>query len=66
MKRVFARIGMYLTVTDEEFERLKEEYYHETDLSEKDCERFVKDGAIADTDSYIPDCVFEEPEYFEA
>lgn len=55
MKRVFARIGMYLTVTDEEFERLREEYYHEKDLSKEDCERFLKEGVIADINSYIPD-----------
>lgn len=65
MKRVFARIGMYLTVTDEEFKRLREEYYHEKDLSKEVCERFLKEGVIADTDSYIPDCVFEESEYYE-
>ncbi len=55
MKRVFARIGMYLTVTDEEFERFREKYYNGKDLSKEDCERFLKEGVIADTDSYIPD-----------
>ena len=70
MKKIFARVGMYLALTDEEWEQWKEKYYHEEDLSKEDCERILRDGclfAYSDhcTDSYIPDSVFEEPEYYE-
>ena len=36
MKRVFARIGMEMNVTDEEFERLKDKYNYESELSVED------------------------------
>lgn len=69
MKRVFARIGMYLTVSDEEFEELKEEYYGQEDLPKELCERFLKDGELSSywdkcTDSYIPDSAFDDRESY--
>lgn len=67
MKRVFARIGMELNVTDEEFERLRKEYTFESDLSVKDTKMFFKRGTLLAenggivTDSYIPQDEFDEP-----
>ena len=73
MKRVFARIGMYLTVTDEEFERLRKDYAPDSpdsysDLSVEDCKRFFNNGVLAAdeavnyyTDSYIPEDEFTAP-----
>lgn len=68
MKKIFARIGMYLTVTDEEFEDLKAEYYNEADLSEELVRRFLKQNepSLSPVESYIPDSVFDEPEYYKA
>lgn len=60
MKRVFARIGMELVVTDEEFERLRSKYTFEDNLSEEDARMFLEKGKLI-TDSYIPQCEFEEP-----
>lgn len=67
MKRVFARIGMELNVTDEEFERLRKEYTFESDLSVKDTKMFFEKGTLLAenggiiTDSYIPQDEFDEP-----
>lgn len=64
MKRVFARIGMELNVTDEEFERLQKKYNYESDLSAEDAKMFLEKGSmLVDqcTDSYIPQSEFEEP-----
>lgn len=64
MKRVFARIGMELNVTDEEFERLQKKYNYESNLSVGDAKMFLKEGSmLVDrcTDSYIPQSEFEEP-----
>lgn len=60
MKRVFARIGMELVVTDEEFERLRSKYTFEDNLSEEDARMFLEKGKLT-TDSYIPQSEFEEP-----
>ncbi len=64
MKRVFARIGIELNVTDEEFERLQKKYNYESDLSVEDAKTFLEKGTmLVDryTDSYIPQGEFEEP-----
>ena len=64
MKRVFARIGMEMNVTDEEFERLKDKYNYEGDLTVEDAKMFMEKGELLVdncTDSYIPQSEFEEP-----
>jgi hypothetical protein len=64
MKRVFARIGMEMNVTDEEFERLKDKYTYESELSVEDAKMFMEKGELLVdncTDSYIPQSEFEEP-----
>lgn len=64
MKRVFARIGMDLVVTDEEFEQLKNKYTYEGNLSVEDARMFMEKGELLVdryTDSYIPQSEFEEP-----
>ena len=69
MKKIFARIGIELVVSDEEAaELIKEcgsyregtsEVNNEFDINMKFAERFVKDGTLVD-DSYIPeDCITE-------
>ena len=62
MKRVFARIGMEMNVTDDEFERLKETYSN-SDLTPEDVKKFLEKGTVLDTytDSYIPEIVFDDP-----
>ena len=68
MKRVFARIGMELLISDEEAEQLFEETDYqmyegkkindEFDINKEFAERFVKNGTLVD-DSYIPeDCIW--------
>lgn len=61
MKKIFARIGMVLEVSDEEYKEILEESgvnpaggNYEFDINETFAARFVKDGAI-DRDSYIPE-----------
>lgn len=70
-KLVWARIGMALEVSDEEFEQLKREstdWYdgktHEYVLTDAWAERFVKDGT-QDGDSFIPEEWIEEPDEYE-
>ena len=46
MKRVFARIGMEMNVTDEEFDRLKNKYNFESDLSVEDAKMFMEKGEL--------------------
>lgn len=72
MKKIWARIGISLEVTDEEYEGLKrqasdyipdggdelERTYHDLDLDAEMSKRFIKDG-WQDGDSYIPECIFE-------
>ena len=62
MKRVFARIGMYLEITDEENAQLLKEAgvnpnngeSNEFDINSDFAKRFIKDGTLAENDSYIP------------
>lgn len=64
MKRVFARIGMEINVTDEEFEKLRDKYNDERELSVEDARMFMEKGELLVdnyTDSYIPQSEFEEP-----
>lgn len=60
MKRVFARIGMVLELSDDEHAKLLEECgidhngcSFEYDINTAFAERFVKQGVV-DGDSYIP------------
>lgn len=57
MRKIFARIGMYLTVTDDEYEALRDEFRGDCDLPLEMCGRFLAQGELS-TDSYIPDFVF--------
>ena len=67
MKKVFARIGMTLEVTDEEYKEILEEAgvnpaggNNEFDINAKFAAEFVKKGVI-DGDSYIPeDCLHKD------
>jgi hypothetical protein len=64
MKRVFARIGMEMNVTDEDYERRKGKYIYEGNLSVEDAKMFMEKGELLVdncTDSYIPQSEFEEP-----
>lgn len=71
MKRVFARIGLCLTVTDEEFERLKKNYSYDSpgaksNMTLNDCLMFCAGGELAVEsegygESYIPDEEFTDP-----
>lgn len=68
MKRLWARISMEMNVSDEEFERLKEQSMNGTfDLAlEFDnaelANRFLESGVLSN-DSYIPACIFEDGSY---
>lgn len=61
MKKIFARIGMTLEISDEEYNQILDETgvnpaggNYEFDINEEFASRFVKDGVI-DRDSYIPE-----------
>lgn len=61
MKKIFARIGMVLEVSDEEYEQVLKEAdvnpaggNNEFDINKSFAARFVKDGVL-DEDSYIPE-----------
>lgn len=61
MKKIFARIGMSLEISDEEYAELVKESgsnpndgLNEFDINEKFARRFIKDGVL-DGDSYIPE-----------
>lgn len=69
MKRVFARIGIELLVSDKEAKQILKEagsYFdgesisnNELDINKEFAERFIKNGTLTD-DSYIPeDCITE-------
>ena len=69
MKKVFARIGMELLISDEEAEQLiKEcgsysqgtcEVNNEFDINKEFAKRFVENGTLTD-ENYIPeDCIME-------
>lgn len=66
MKKVFARIGMVLEISDDEAKRLLEETGEregrnlEYDISDELAMRFVREGKLH-ADSYIPaDSIWEE------
>lgn len=64
MKRIWARVGMSLDISDEEYEELKKQRDESGDLTILECDsdlnlRFVKDG-YPDGETYIPSCVFED------
>lgn len=61
MKKIFARIGMTLEISDEEYAEILNEAgvnpadgNYEFDISEEFAKRFVE-GGIVDRDSYIPE-----------
>lgn len=61
MKKIFARIGMTLEISDEEYKEILEKSgvnpaggNKEFDINETFAARFVKDGVL-DKDSYIPE-----------
>ncbi len=61
MKKIFARIGMILEVSDEEYKEILEEAgvnpaggNYEFDINEEFAAQFVKNGVL-DKDSYIPE-----------
>ena len=69
MKRVFARIGIELLVSDKEAKQILKEagsYFdgesisnNELEINKEFAERFIKNGTLTD-DSYIPeDCITE-------
>ena len=74
MKKIWARIGMTLEVTDEEYEELRiqalnkayqpddETIYDDLGLSAALKKKFLEKGK-ANGDSYIPAIVFEEMEW---
>ena len=64
MKRIWARVGMSLDISDEEYEELKKQRDESGDLTILECDsdlnlRFVKDG-YPDGETYIPSVVFED------
>lgn len=61
MKKIFARIGMTLEISDEEYAELIKESgsnpndgLNEFDINKEFAMRFIKDGEL-DGDSYIPE-----------
>ena len=64
MKKIFARIGIELVVSDKEANQILKEagsYFdgdrisnNELDINKEFAERFIKDGTLTD-DSYIPE-----------
>lgn len=61
MKRIWARIGFMVEVTDSEWEALREKYGKEQEIKAEDAEKIVMRGDISG-DSYIPQDVFDYPE----
>lgn len=69
MKKIFARIGIELVVSDKEANQILKEagsYFdgdnisnNELDINKEFAERFIKDGTLTD-DSYIPEDSIEE------
>ena len=69
MKKIFARIGIELLVSDKEANQILKEagsYFdgesisnNELDINKEFAERFIKDGTLTD-DSYIPEDSIEE------
>ena len=66
MKKIFARIGMTLEVSDEEAAEILEEAgvnpaggNYEFDINKEFAKQFIENGVLSD-DSYIPeDCIME-------
>ena len=61
MKRIFARIGFVVEVTDSEWQTLREKYGREQDISQEDIEKIIKRGDPTG-DSYMPQDTFDYPE----
>ena len=69
MKKIFARIGIELVVSDKEAKQILKEagsYFNgdhiannELDIDKEFAERFIKDGTLTE-DSYIPEDSIEE------
>ena len=65
MKTLWARISMELEVSDEEFEKLREQSrdergrFYDVELDTDLAQRFLNDGELS-LDSYIPGDLFEE------
>lgn len=64
MKRIWARVGMSLDISDEEYEELKKLRDENGDLTILECDsdlnlRFLERG-YADGETYIPSVVFDE------
>ena len=62
MKKLWARIGMELVVTDEEYESIQEKAMGEDYCFDEDSElakRFVSDGKLSG-ESYVPDDCLDE------
>ena len=69
MKKIFARIGIELVVSDKEAKQILKEagsYFdgdhisnNELDIDKEFAERFIKDGTLTE-DSYIPEDGIEE------
>ena len=69
MKKIFARIGIELVVSDKEAKQILKEagsYFdgdcisnNELDINKEFAERFIKDGTLTE-DSYIPEDSIEE------
>ncbi len=58
MKKIWARIGVSFSVTDFEYEKLKERAKKgDIDLSENQARYIIENGEV-DGDSYIPETIF--------
>ena len=61
MKTIFARIGMELSVSDEEFERLRRKSMElDGNIPVELAERFVEEGNVCKRASYIPEIVWAQ------
>lgn len=59
MKTIWARISMALEVTDEEYERFKDDRFaYERNIPDELAERFLKEGELSG-DSYIPESIYD-------
>lgn len=61
MKKVWARIGMSVEVTDEEYKEIKKNFGCEDELSDEVVAMFISRGK-PDGDSYIPDSFWWDEE----
>lgn len=62
MKKLWARVGMELEVTDEEYESIQEKAMGEDYCFDEDSElakRFISDGKLSG-ESYVPDDCLDE------